>query len=74
MRAKGKKEHHLVMTCYKPPIFSNNGTIRDDYLKYKIRGKGQGTIWLVVVVGDKRLFQLRSVAPFQFRLGMIDSH
>lgn len=46
------------MTCHKPPIFSNNCTISDDYLKYKIRGKGQGTIWLIVLVGDKRLFQL----------------
>lgn len=58
MRAKGKKEHCLVVTCHKPPIFSNNCTISDDYFKYKIRGKGQGTIWLMVLVGDNRLFQL----------------
>lgn len=54
----GKKEHHLVVTGHKPPIFSNNCTISDDYLKYKIRGKGQETIWPMVLVGDKRLFQL----------------
>lgn len=53
----GKKEQHLVMAGHKPPIFSNNCTISDDYLKYKIRDKGQETIWLVVLVGDKRLFQ-----------------
>lgn len=46
------------MTGHKPPIFSNNCTISDDYLKYKIRGKGQETTWLMVLVGDKRLFQL----------------
>lgn len=46
------------MTCHKSPIFSSSCTISGDYLKYKIRGKGQGTIWLMVLVGDKRLFQL----------------
>lgn len=46
------------MAGHKPPIFSNNCTISDDYLKYEIRGKGQETIWVLVLVGDKRLFEL----------------
>lgn len=56
------------MTCHKPPIFSNSCTINDDYLKYEMRGKGQGTIWLVVLVGDKRLFQLEVIGSISVQI------
>lgn len=53
MRLNGKKDH-LFMTYHKSRIFSDNGTISGDYLKYKDKRQRAGNHMAHDGIGERQ--------------------